>query len=541
MNELKFIPLSDITMLTNYRDVEPVNEKDADIKELSESIAKHGVMQPILVRPNKKAGHYELIFGHRRFVACKVAKLATIPANVKPVSDEEILEYQVTENLQRKDVHPMDEAIAFHSLVVKKNYSVDEIAARFAKKPEFITQRLKLVDLVPDAQKLFKQNKLLVGHAILLARLTPEDQNSIIKNHRDFGSVSQLDDHISRNVIRDLSQAAFDIKDANLFPQAGPCTICPKRSGANTLLFADVKAPDRCFDNQCFSTKAATAFITQLQDIIETKPEVYLVRERYSNLPQAVNEYVQKAKVKILIDDTDCSDNSWSGSRFKLKAKGFFINGYDAGKIKQIYLPGKISKSGTGEETKQDTQAIVAGIKERQARFKVLDTCKIHHAIIEAVKDKPELTEKPFKFQPIDRGIMVFLLLKSAGLEHDTIKGVPDYPSGKGYHPEYFQKLSKISEESLALVIRAVVYDRFAHTALQYGVNTEDAPIRLIAEYLKVDIKAIEDAQNEIAKKRTERANQRIAVLQSVKKAPEKKKKIATPSKPAIKKAKKKK
>ncbi|MBC7874973.1 MAG: ParB/RepB/Spo0J family partition protein, partial [Ferruginibacter sp.] len=238
MTDLKNIPLSNISMIRNYRDVEPPSEKDTDVMELAESIKKYEVMQAVLLRPDKnKKDHYQLIFGHRRFMASKVAGKETIPASIKEIADDDILELQVTENLQRKDVHPMDEAVAFKSLIDKKKYKVEEIALRFAKKPEYIAQRLKLNDLIPDAQKTFKTKgtSMLMGHAVLLARLTPDDQKETLKNRREFGSVSSLNDYIERNVMRDLSKASFDTKDATLFLQAGACTACPKRSGCSTL------------------------------------------------------------------------------------------------------------------------------------------------------------------------------------------------------------------------------------------------------------------------------------------------------------------
>jgi ParB family chromosome partitioning protein len=188
MAELKTLSLSDITMVKNYRDVNPPSEKDPDVIELSQSFLKNGVLQAILVRPKKdEAGKYELIFGHRRYMGAVVAKLDGIPANIKEVPDEDILELQVTENLQRKDVHPIDEAVAFRSLIKDKGYTTDEIALRFGKKPEYVAQRLKLNELVPELQKDFKRNLMLLGHALLISRLPPSDQVAVKKYNNSEG------------------------------------------------------------------------------------------------------------------------------------------------------------------------------------------------------------------------------------------------------------------------------------------------------------------------------------------------------------------
>jgi ParB/RepB/Spo0J family partition protein len=90
---LQTIPISHITEITNYRDSEPVALANPDIQELASSISKDGLLQPVLVRPHAgKKDRFQLIFGHRRLVACKLAGLTEIPANVKEVADDDILE-----------------------------------------------------------------------------------------------------------------------------------------------------------------------------------------------------------------------------------------------------------------------------------------------------------------------------------------------------------------------------------------------------------------------------------------------------------------
>lgn len=560
-SNLQNIPISSITMIRNYRDVDPITEKDADILELAESIKKHEVMQPVLLRPKKgKPNHYELIFGHRRLVASTVAKRETIPANIREIADADILEIQVTENLQRKDVHPMDEAVAFKSLQDGKKYSVDEIALRFGKKPDYITQRLKLNDLIPEAQKAFqtKGTTMLLGHAILIARVEPADQKQILKDRRDFGSVPNLAEYISKNIMRNLSSAAFNTKDEKLFPQAGPCTTCPKRTGGNPQLFADISSPDRCMDKTCFETKTNIAFSAKLQEIIDTQPNVIIVRDYYDKVKKDTNDLLQKMKVKLYQNFQDCNTNPNGG--FKVKVKGFMVTGHNAGKIVDIYLKGADKAAKDSPATKENTTELIKGIQTRMARSKVLDSCKIHHNIIDAVKGRPELENKPYPWQPIDRAIMIFLLLDIAHLQEDDIKGLPSMPDGHGYKLEYFKKLEKLTDDQLALIIRITVATKYRNDNLQYGVSERDTPIKLIAEYLGIDTKKIQAEQDAIAEGREGRANKRIADLKkpvkpvATKKAAPKKKaqaaavkkpKIAapkkTPKKPAAKKSAKKK
>jgi ParB/RepB/Spo0J family partition protein len=539
MNELKFIPLQDIIMLTNYRDVEPVNEKDPEIIELSKSISKHGVMQPILVRPNGKAGKYELIFGHRRLVAGKLAKLDTIPSNIKPVKDEEILEYQVTENLQRKDVHPMDEAVAFKSLIDKRKYSVDEIALRFAKSKEFITQRLKLNDLIPELQKDFKKGTMLLGHAIAFCRLTPEDQKSAkenIKWSNSYRTVADLHNYIDRNIIQNLSAAAFKKDDADLVPAAGACKVCPKRSGFNRSLFSDLDKEDRCFDKACFEMKTAAFIAIKAREIVESEPSVYLVCDNSKDIPAPIKNMAKELDVKILSDDTDFSDSTYKGSKFTKKASGFYVQGYKAGQRKTIYLPGSGSKgAGSSTATKEkeksgkltvaDIDAEIKGISDREKRAKQLNINKIHQEIeTQAKKEKSNILS--LKPHANDRAIMIYILLTEVGYN-------PDWRNETmGYAFEKFDKLSKWTDQQLSELIRKIVFDRMIHAGSDGEVRHKHTAIRLIAQYAGIDIKAIEKAQQEIADKRNERIAKRISDLKEKKKElTDKKSKVKTAKK----------
>lgn len=528
MQTIKLIPLGNISVIGNYRDVAPPNEKDADIIELSKSIEKDGVMQAILVRPDaKKKDHYQVVFGHRRLIAAKLAKQINIPASIKEVADDDILELQVTENMNRKDVHPMDEAVAYKSLMTKKKWTVAETAARFNKKEDYITQRLKLNDLVPASQKLFKEDKFLLGHALLLSRLTAEDQNEIIKNNKnDFGSVSSLADYINRNIIRDLQKASFDITDAALFPQAGSCIICPKRSGCNASLFSDVKTPDRCFDKNCFSIKSAKAFTNKLQEISETHPEIHLVKDPYSKYPETVKQFVQKNKLKVLVENNDCSDIiPWTGSRFQIKSKGFFLNGMDAGKITTIYLPGKAGSKAAGEP-KEDPKTIIAGIQQRTKRSAELDAEKVHARILESMKNHSTQKKVDAKLKSVpepEHVAMMYILFSE--LDYNDRDNVVKMFGIKGYHGHssaksvkaFYQSFRDLSVGELTYIIRRIMMEKHAGTSSE---SDEGYIYRKMAEsYKDIPIAQYEKEQKEIRNRREARAAERITAL-SVKQNP---------------------
>jgi ParB/RepB/Spo0J family partition protein len=170
---------------------------DGKLAELAENIRQHGVLQPILVRPlpEGEAGMHELVAGARRFRASKIAKRQSIPATVRELTDAQALELQVIENVQRVDVHPLDEAQGYAALIQLQpnTYSVETIATRVGRSPAYVSGRLRLIQLIPEAKQAFYEDKLTVAHAFEVARLQPSDQRRALQecfpHHRNASAV----------------------------------------------------------------------------------------------------------------------------------------------------------------------------------------------------------------------------------------------------------------------------------------------------------------------------------------------------------------
>lgn len=149
---------------------------EAQLLELLESIQKVGVLTPLLVRPLAQ-GEYEIAAGHRRYRAAKRAKLTTVPCIVREMDDQAFMEVLTIENLQREDVHPLDEAKGYEALMAAPyRMGVQTIADRVVRSVKYIYDRVKLLALSKAAQELFWAGRIEAGHAILLARLTPAQQ-----------------------------------------------------------------------------------------------------------------------------------------------------------------------------------------------------------------------------------------------------------------------------------------------------------------------------------------------------------------------------
>jgi ParB/RepB/Spo0J family partition protein len=161
----------------------------AAIAELTASVREKGVLYPLLVRPNGKG--YQILGGARRFRAAKEAGLTDVPVLIRELDDNAAFELMVVDNLQRADIHPLDEARAY-DMLEGSGYDVAKIAARVGRSVKYVYDRMKLLALTPEAQKLFVAGKFTAGHAILLARLKPEDQKRAIKSDDVGGRAYRL-------------------------------------------------------------------------------------------------------------------------------------------------------------------------------------------------------------------------------------------------------------------------------------------------------------------------------------------------------------
>jgi ParB family chromosome partitioning protein len=238
------------------------------LEDLTASVKEKGVIVPILVRPI--GGTFEVVAGARRFRAAKKAGLNQIPAIIRSLGDDQALEAQVIENLQRQDVHPLEEAEGYQALIQKHKYDVEMLATKVGKSLSYIYQRLKLCELTATAKAAFLGGSLTAGHAILIARLQPADQADAMKICAAEGSeyvhqvgthikmrvgVRALADWIANNVHMSLDGAPWKKDDATLVSKAGPCSTCPKRTGNAPELFNDVPRPQTCTDPGCFNLK----------------------------------------------------------------------------------------------------------------------------------------------------------------------------------------------------------------------------------------------------------------------------------------------
>ena len=165
------IPLEEIRS-NPYQPRQTFNEES--IEELARSIKEYGIVQPIIVKKAVKG--YEIIAGERRTKAAKIAGLETIPAIVKEFDDQEMMEIALIENIQREDLNPIDEAQAYENIINLNHMTQEEFARKFGKSRSYVTNMLGLLKLPSATKKLVENNKISMGHARSLSKLSNEEQ-----------------------------------------------------------------------------------------------------------------------------------------------------------------------------------------------------------------------------------------------------------------------------------------------------------------------------------------------------------------------------
>ena len=168
---------------------------EADLQELAASIQKHGVMQPIVIRPIDDAEHaYEIIAGERRWRAARIAGLTEIPAIVRDLTDQVAIALALIENIQRQDLNPIDQALALQRFHEEFGLSHQEIADTVGKARTTVSNLLRLLSLTDEVKNLMQQGQIDMGHARAFLTLKAKDQLQIAKIVMDKGlSVRQTE------------------------------------------------------------------------------------------------------------------------------------------------------------------------------------------------------------------------------------------------------------------------------------------------------------------------------------------------------------
>jgi len=493
---------------------------EAALKELAESIRSQGVLSPLLVRPI--ADHrFEIVAGARRYRAALLAEADSVPVRIVLLTDAQALEAQLIENIQRRDVHPLEEAQGFRALLMleEPKYSIEQIAAKTGKSPAYCLQRVKLTELAAAVTEAFAKDEIGIGHALLLAKLQPAEQEQALvacfrsdwngnqsKARRILLPVRHLKEWIEQNILLILKDAPFSKSDSTLNPAAGSCDDCPKRTGANALLFADI-APqssiDACTDPACYQAKV-DGFVKQS---IAAKPKLVQISSAYGTATEGSAALPRNKYVEIRTEKpTNEKQRDWPEYKTcKFTTDAIVTEGTEKGEIRTICANPECAIHHARKQKPATDMAVKAEQEKRRREEAIAQATglRVLKATSDAVPVRLMKRDLLFVAERLtaaldERRLAVIFRLHGIG----KANGAEDAPAKL-----FTSFLRKADESTIGRVLVAITVLQSAHSP-----NESAKALREAAEFYKVDVAAITTkVKQELAAKEKTQAARKTA------------------------------
>lgn len=246
------------------------------LAELAQNIKEHGLVQPITIRKRPKGSDtkYEIVCGERRYRATLLNGSPEIQCIIKELDDKQAFAAMIIENLQRKDVDPIEEAAALSKLYANGTMNVADMAKMLGKSTSFVTGRIQLNNIIDEFIQLMRDGTLYLVHLLDICKLTQEQQKKLYEECFSPACIARwtqkilkmeiLHDMIDEHVMQFLDTAKFDTKDCS-FSCGHDCEGCPLNTKNKPESFKDANRP-RCMDSICFGQKT-------LEHILRTAKE----------------------------------------------------------------------------------------------------------------------------------------------------------------------------------------------------------------------------------------------------------------------------
>lgn len=473
---------------------------EGSLAELSASIKEVGVLQPITVRSvgdGASAVQYEIVCGERRWRAAKQVGLTSIPAVVRVLSDEEAMDISITENLQRHDVSPSEEADAF-AYLLNGGKSIADLCVRFGKSQSYIRGRLKLLDMYEGFRRLLEQDEISISQAMEVVKFDVQTQETIYNEHfasDDWRSWRKLSaraiyDSAVQSYTRKLSQYTFD---------KGECEACANCT-KNSTLFDDMSEAS-CMDLECLGHKEQARKLDAAVELQRKHPEAHFVtwNDRSAMKPVLEGQKFEVSISREYISRVGAVVNKELRSRID-KNEVFLVIDIE----NEPYL-GYIEPRGGSQSIPP-----IAALRAKDKRNKEIAEEKTIAEVREAVRSMDIVTLGSGDITPEEKTLVTFVLLHQLKPEQQSILCKP-----KSYcfsDEEVWEVVKNASPEQVRFIWRTAILNgigdhiqRDLKTALFFDwVDSRDKQIVPTAVY----------KHNEIYLQRHEKIEARIAAIE---------------------------
>lgn len=510
---------------------------EVSLAELAESIRQQGVLQPIGVRPIDESGKFEIVFGERRYRASLLAGLEEISAILLNVSDETAAEMAVTENLQRKDVTPMEEANAYQKLIESGRYDVQSLAVQFGKNENYIRTRLKFVSLIPEIAELLEKDEITISVASEICRYGTDIQKEVYDKHLKADSynswrglkAAEVAKFIEQDFTTDLSRYAFD---------KTLCASCPHNTN-NMMLFCEGGCGN-CANRSCLAEMNASYLVEKALQFVEQYPSVSLGYQDFNNNVVAVerltamgyevehlNTYATAypetpvAPEKEEYDTIEEYEQAYKEyeqdfSNYMEKCRSIHER-IDTGELtfyicigqKEITLRYKASATVNANEATEKTLSPMEKLEKQDERNKEIAREK---TVEDTKKQILDVDMSESKFTQDEEKMIYFFLLSSLRKEHFEIFGIEEKEVYQHLtDEEKMDIIANLTAKQKAVIRRDFLIESFKGA---YGSNAAATLLLDFArKHMPDTLAGIESEYNEVYEKRHKRIEERKAVL----------------------------
>lgn len=518
------------------------NFDEASLAELSESIRQQGVLQPIGVRPIED-NRFEIIFGERRYRAALMAGLEEIPAIVMEISDETAEEMAVTENLQRKDVTPIEEANAYQKLIDSGRHDVQSLAVQFGKNENYIRTRLKFVSLIPEIAQLLEQDEITISVATEICRYVEDIQREVYNKHLKEGiqynswrgmKASDVARNIERQYTTDLDRYAFD---------KTLCLSCPHNTN-NMMLFCEGGCGN-CANRTCLAEMNASYLTEKAVRLMEERPDLSLCHESHNYNETVVERLTAMGYEVVSLDyytkaypeqpeasrkDDYETDEEYEHAQSEYEQD---LNGYmekceeirtrsEAGEITLYFRIGNndivlcyiknstLAAVGADGTPQVQTLSPVEKLEKQDKRNKEI---ALEKTVEDIKKQILEVDMSDRKFGQDEDKMIYFFLLPFLRREHFKAVGISEEKTA--YHhltdEEKMNIIANLTGKQKAIIRRDFLIANFKNAS---GSNATASLLLDFAEkHMLEELAAIKNGHNEVYEKRHQRIEEKKAVL----------------------------
>ena len=534
----------DITTVQPSADNHRKTFTDASLQELAESIREVGVLQAIAVRP-RTAGGYEIIYGERRYRASLLAGAKTIKATIyNNITDDEAEDMSLSENLQREEVRPTEEAKAFKRLLEKGRYDMYSLVSRFGRSEKYIYTRLKLNELYQPIGELLDNETITISVAEEISTYEPNIQKDVYEKHLKENSrdnwagytLKLFKKYFEEYYTTDLEQYKFDKTE---------CKSCVPNA-ANYNLFAEHNGCGHCTNRKCLDTKNAAFVAKETEKLLKSDPKLVIARPYYGGMNETALQKLDKKGHEIKELNYTVSAQSFPKApeaprqeqfskpkeyeqavqTFEQKNEEYarkmeeLNRKKEEGRIKTYVKVGQTEPELCYVEiNKKETAPVtVEPLQERDKRFKQLSVEKIVADTKKVVREN-DYPESPFT--QYEDGMMYFIMLTKLQRKHYPLCGIKDQPIRLD-EKQRMKIVAKLTDAQKTVIKRDFINHFLCEDA--YGDNSASKLLRDFANMHFPDQYGLAKATHEEEyQKRHERLDERIKEMKKAEKAAAKK------------------